>query len=240
MKKLISILLVLACMLVMASCDMGGGGTQPPAETQGVLDVLAQKIKDSSPAKSVVTTEVGNADISLTSKETTQKGTLIDGSDASVWEREYETLNDLGAGTDVKKIVTEKEEFVAGMIRTNGGKWESYPTNPVRQIRPYRINLDASLIRDLAVTENETVYAFVIPQANVASVLTDMDADAIAAIQSDVSVVIEVKNAGMVTGISFSYKMKNVSVDASTTLENCNVTLVAEYSYDLPILSIDR
>ena len=53
MKKLIAILLVIACMLVMASCDMGGG-EQPPVdntETQKVLDALSEQIKKSAKKK---------------------------------------------------------------------------------------------------------------------------------------------------------------------------------------------
>ena len=240
MKKLIAILLVAACMLVMASCGMGGGaGTQPPVdntETQKVLDTLTEQIRKSSPTKSEVTTLVGNDDISLSSKETAVKGELS-GKEASLWTREYETLNDLGVDSAAKKLVTEREEYVEGWgVRVDGGKWEDLP-NSIRQIRPYRINLDASLIQGFHVNEDKTSYSFAVPFKNVAAVLTGMDEDAIASITSDVSVVIETDGAA-VTRISLSYDMKSIALDTTTKMENCKVTLDAIYSYDLQSITL--
>ena len=240
MKKLIAILLVIACMLVMASCDMGGG-EQPVdnTETQKVLDTLSEQIKKSAPSKSVVETVVGNALISLSSTETVVKGE-VSGLDASLWERQYEALNDLGADSAVKKLVTEREEYVEGMgIRTNGGVWEDFP-NPIRQIRPYRINLDAALIQGFSAGETDEgspSYEFVVPNKNIAAVLTGMDADALASITSDVSVVIETDGVN-VTRISLTYDMKSVALNGDNKLEDCKATLDAVYSYDLQSITL--
>ncbi|MBQ8269438.1 MAG: hypothetical protein IJZ24_07180 [Clostridia bacterium] len=241
MKKLISILLVIACMLVMASCEMGGG-EQPPVdntETQKVLDTLSEQIKKSAPSKSVVETVVGNELISLSSKETVVKGE-VSGKEASLWEREYEALNDLGADSAVKKLVTEREEYVEGMgIRTNGGVWEDFP-NPIRQIRPYRINLDAALIQGFYAGETDKgspSYSFVVLNKNIAAVLTGMDADALASITSDVSVVIETDSVN-VTRISLTYDMKSVALNGDNKLEDCKATLDAVYSYDLQSITL--
>ena len=242
MKKLIAILLVIACMLVMASCDMGGG-EQPVdnTETQKVLDTLSEQIKKSAPSKSVVETVVGNELISLSSTETVVKGE-VSGKDASLWERQYEALNDLGADSAVKKLVTEREEYVEGMgIRTNGGVWEDFP-NPIRQIRPYRINLDAALIQGFSAEETgeeSYSYEFVVPNKNIAAVLTGMDADALASITSDVSVVIETA-AGNVTRISLTYDMKSVALNGDNKLEDCKATLDAVYSYGLQSITIEK
>ncbi len=241
MKKLIAILLVAACMLVMASCSMGGGvgGIQLPvsnAETQKTLDALTELIRKSSPSKSEVDTIVGNADISLSSKETTVKGE-VSGKEASLWVREYESLNDLGAESVAKALVTEREEYVEGMgVRVDGGAWEDLP-NPIRQIRPYRINLDASLIQGFSVNEDKTSYSFAVPFKNVSAVLTGMDKDAIASITSDVSVVIETDGAA-VTRISLIYDMKSIPLDTVTKMENCKVKIDAIYSYDLQSITL--
>lgn len=242
MKKLIAILLVIACMLVMASCDMGGG-EQPVdnTETQKVLDTLSEQIKKSAPSKSVVDTVVGNELISLSSTETVVKGE-VSGLDASLWERQYEALNDLGADSAVKKLVTEREEYVEGMgIRTNGGVWEDFP-NPIRQIRPYRINLDAALIQGFSAGETDEgspSYEFVVPNKNIAAVLTGMDADALASITSDVSVVIETDGVN-VTRISLTYDMKSVALNGDNKLEDCKATLDAVYSYGLQSITIEK
>ncbi|MBQ7407129.1 MAG: hypothetical protein IJW11_05160 [Clostridia bacterium] len=242
MKKLIAILLVIACMLVMASCDMGGG-EQPVdnTETQKVLDTLSEQIKKSAPSKSVVDTVVGNELISLSSTETVVKGE-VSGKDASLWERQYEALNDLGADSAVKKLVTEREEYVEGMgIRTNGGVWEDFP-NPIRQIRPYRINLDAALIQGFSAGETDEgspSYEFVVPNKNIAAVLTGMDADALASITSDVSVVIETDGVN-VTRISLTYDMKSVALNGDNKLEDCKATLDAVYSYGLQSITIEK
>jgi hypothetical protein len=238
MKKLIAILLVAASMLVMASCSMGGG-EQPPVsntETQKTLDALTELIRKSSPTKSEVTTVVGNADISLNSKETAVRGE-VSGKEASLWAREYETLNDLGAESAAKTLVTEREEYVEGMgVRVDGGRWEDLP-NPIRQIRPYRINLDASLIQGFSVNEDKTAFSFAVPFKNVAAVLTGMDKSAVASITTDVSVVIETDGAA-VTRISLSYDMKSITLDANSKMENCKVTLDAIYSYDLQSITL--
>jgi len=171
--------------------------------------------------------------------ETVVKGE-VSGKEASLWEREYEALNDLGADSAVKKLVTEREEYVEGMgVRTNGGVWEDFP-NPIRQIRPYRINLDAALIQGFYAGETDKgspSYSFVVLNKNIAAVLTGMDADALASITSDVSVVIETDSVN-VTRISLTYDMKSVALNGDNKLEDCKATLDAVYSYDLQSITL--
>ena len=240
MKKLIAILLVVACMLVMASCSMPDSGAlddilnpSSGADTQKVLDDLSALIRKSSPSKSEVSTAVGNADVSLNSKETTVMGE-VSGKTASLYVKEYETLNDLGAASTSKTLITEREEFVDGYgVRVDGGAWEDIP-NPIRAIIPYRINLDASLIQGFKVNADKTSYEFAVPLKNVATVLSGID---VSTIISDVAVVIETDGAA-VTRIGLSYAMKDIALDASSKMTNCKVSIDARYSYDLQSITL--
>ena len=237
MKKLIAILLVFACMFAMASCAMGGtGGSQQPAtntETQKVLDALTDLIRKSAPTKSEVTTVTGNADINLTSTETVVMGELS-GKEAALYVYEYEKLGELGEASAAKELVTERQEYVEGYgVRVNGGKWEDVNSFVIKII-PYRINLDASLIQSFTASEGNTAFTFVVPNKNLAQVLTGMD---VSSITTDVAVTIETDGSA-VTHIGFKYDMRSIALDANTQLDDAKVEIDAIYSYDLQSITL--
>ncbi len=241
MKKLIAILLVLACMFALAAC---GGGTSntpgtsltPPAanETQDILDALSDLIRTSVPTQSKVNTVTGTADINLKSETVITMGELS-GKEAALYVHEEEVLNDLGA-TEAKSLVVETMEFVDGMgLRVNaasGGVWEPDGASFVRRITPYRMELDATLIKSLLVNEDRTEFSFVIPLDNASDVLTGIDSKTTTSMLSDISVTIKTDGSA-VTYMELNYSTKNVS-----HFENPTVKVVAEYSYDLQSITL--
>lgn len=243
MKKLIAILLVAACMLAMVACGGSGSGngvTDPnetpvtpssTADAQKVLDALAELIRTSIPTQSKVSTVTGTADINLKSELTITMGELS-GKEAALYVHEYETFNDLGA-KEAKTLTVETQEYVENMgLRVNGGSWESNQPNFVRRLQPYRMSLDAEVIKSLRTNEDETIVSFVVPRENTGDVFTNFDEKTIASMISDVSVRIETDGSS-VTAIEIVYNSKSVP-----NMSNPKVEIKAEYSYDLQSITL--
>ncbi len=232
MKKLVAILLALACMFSIVACG-GTGGDDPTispetsSEAQKILDAFSELIRTSDPNKSYVTTETGNDYINLFSSQMTQKGELS-GKEAAISVYEEYQLNEVGAYEAQTKIV-ETKEYVEGMgLRVNGGSWDaSQLDNFVRKIQPYRINLDATLIKGLLTNKEQTVITFVVAKENVSDVFDKFDASVLSSINSDVTVRIE-SDGACVTLMELTYTSKSVA-----HLENPLVKVTAEYDYSL-------
>ena len=233
MKKLVAILLALACMFSIVACGGTGEDGEPSispessSEAQKILDSFAELIRTSDPNKSYVTTETGSKDISLFSSQMTQKGELS-GKEAAISVYFEEQLNEVGA-YEPKTEIRETKEYVEGMgLRINGGSWDATQLdNFVRKIQPYRINLDATLIKGLLVNEEQTVITFVVPKDNVGDVFDKFNASALTSINSDVTVRIETDGAS-VTVMELEYAAKSVA-----HMENPTVKIRAEYDYSL-------
>ena len=238
MKKLIAILLALACMFAVCACSTPpAGGTDkpltPPADTevQDILDALSELIRISTPTQSQVSTVTGNADINLKSDLTITMGELS-GKTAALYVHEYETLNDIGS-TTAKELHKETKEYVDGMgLRIDGGIWETEESSFVRRITPYRMNLDSTAIKSLLVSEDGLVVSFIVPLENAADVFSSFDAKAIASMTSDISVRIETDGSS-VTYMGIEYATKSV-----TNMTNPVVTIKAQYSYDLQSITL--
>ena len=239
MKKLIAILLVVACMLAMGACGGTGNGVtdetpitpSSTTEAQKVLDALADLIRTSTPTQSKVNTVTGTADVNLKSELTITMGQLS-GKEAALYVHEYESFNDLGA-KEAKTLTVETQECVEGMgIRVDGGNWEPDQSSFVRRLQPYRMSLDATVIKSLRTSEDETIVSFTVPAENAGDVFTNFDAKTIASMISDVSVRIETDGSS-VTVIEISYNSKSVP-----NMENPKVEIKAEYSYDLQSITL--
>ena len=239
MKKLIAILLVLACMLVMGACSLpvnppaNTPTTNPPAasETQDILDALDDLIRTSAPTQSKVVTLTGSKYINLKSELTITMGELS-GKEAALYVHEYESLNDVGDTAAITRA-RETKEYVEGMgLRVDGGFWETEQPSFVRRLMPYRMSLEAKYIKSLSVNADKTEFSFIIPMDNASDVLTNFDAKTIASINSDISVNIKTDGSA-VTFIGIVYNTKNVS-----GLESPKVEVKAEYSYDLQSITL--
>lgn len=238
MKKLIAILLALACTLALFACSAppagGNDGLTPPAdaEVQDILDALSELIRTSTPTQSKVTTVTGNADINLKSDLTITMGELS-GKTAALYVHEYESLNDVGA-TVAKTKVVETKEYVDGMgLRIDGGLWEIDQPSFVRRLTPYRINLsDGTLIKSVRASDDGMIVSFTVPMDNASEIFTSFDAKTIASMTSDISVRIETDGSS-VTAMSIVYDTKSV-----TNMANPTVEIKAQYSYDLQSITL--
>lgn len=240
MKKTVAILLVLACVFALGACS--GSGTQtpntpplaPPASTssaQDSLDTLADLIRTSAPTQSMVTTVTGTKDVNLKSELTITMGELS-GKEAALYVHEYESFNDLGS-KDAKTLTVETKEYVDGMgLRIDGGLWEPDQGNFVRKIVPYRLTLDATVVKSLLVNADITEATFVVPLENATDVFTSFDSKTIASMTSDISVTIKTDGTA-VTLMALEYSIKSVA-----GMENPTVKVVAEYSYDLQSITL--
>ena len=231
MKKIISLLLVLACSFALFAC---GKEEEPSA-----VDKTAECYENSLPTK-VVTTSTqsiinasGVAVQTLNGKYELVTGTIA-GKLATVqtYEQEYILEVAEGANSEVVGPIGTKKGSLEYLEdygrRTNGGAWDAKGLNFGPTAGSIAINLDESLLTNVNYTEGDGVntLTFTVPNANIASVLgANADNEALLTANSDVSVTI-VDNGAFVKSITFSY-----SIDGTRYYPKRQVVMTTTYEY---------
>lgn len=222
MKKIIAILLALTCVVALASC-----GTND-------VDRVGAMFEASKPTKTVITTTQSFGETILTGEYVLTTG-YVDGKIATVYTAEYQELLSVeeGGASDVIQgdviTRTEKKEYLEGKgVRENGGAWDKNGENFALETGPVSLNLSSEYIKTFTYENN--LLRCAVAAANTAEVL-GLAED----LASDVS--IEVKDDGAsVTVVTISYV---IAADADTGVEETNVSIKAEYHYDLEKITID-
>lgn len=222
MKKIVSFLLVLACVLGLASCAK--------TETKSFsLDDVKAMFENSDPYRVDVTSTQsieGLPDLHGTS--TLVRGT-IDGVAATVYTSTYQKI---AAVEDQSKdpivTVNESREYVESRgIRVNGGKWDPTGVDFTPEAGGFTLNFSASAIPNFKY-ENHTL-TFTVAAAKAAAVF-----GADSGIESEVEVKIADDGAKIVS-MELSYTAE-VEVDGEAV--DADVVLYAVYSYDLQTVTL--
>ena len=234
MKKIICLLLVLACSFALFACGK-------EEELTGAQKT-AQYYKNSLPTK-VVTTSTqsimnssGVAVQTLNGKYELVTGTIA-GKLATVQTYTQDYIREVAEGANavvVGPIGTETGslEYLEGYgRRTNGGSWDPNGLNFGPTAGSIAINLDESLLTDVKYTEGEdgiNTLTFTVPNANIAAVFgADSDDVALLTASSDVEVTIT-NNGAFVQSIAISY-----SIDGTRYYPKRQITMITEYEYDV-------
>lgn len=242
MKKIILLLLVLAISVAtFASCKIfkkpqENPTPDPVVKEPSALEKVTEMYRNSAPTKvTATTTQTITEDIELVCVYELVNGT-VDGAPASVYtekKQELETVEAGGATEVIKPLVKDTvrvTEAIEGIgSRVNGGNWNAQGsvTNIVRG--GMAIYLNEAYLTDVKYENNKLT--FVIPVANVATVLGDSYATYIA---SDVYVTIA-NDGAVITSIELSYNLK---ANEAAKLPETAMVVKVEYTYDLEEITI--
>ena len=216
MKKILSLIIVLACALSLFSC--GGKGVGEINKMYAV----------SCPTKIVTTsTQIINGR-TLSGSETIIAG-KIDGKAAAVHEYSYEKFADIESASS-SPIVTETNriEYLEGYgTRSAGGKWnaEGADFSPT----PGSIAITLTKIDNAKISEDKKTFTCTVKAENTAVVFGEDRA-----VAADVSVTITT-NGTVVTGVVLTYNL-----EATESSPAVAVTITVDYSYDLELITLTK
>lgn len=224
MKKIISIVLVLACMFTLFSC---GDDT-----TETALKDINDMYNAISP--SMVSTEITRdfGKYTLTNKSTLKVGT-VDGFAVSVYEYSNQQIRDIASGSgadilDVVETVTGIREYHEELgYRENGGKWDAEGDDFAPETGATALNLTKATVQDFKNDAANKTYTFTVLAADTEAVFGQ-------AIESDVAVTITHSGADIV-GLTLSYAIESKNDDHPKV----QVTVKTLYSYESQTITIN-
>lgn len=234
MKKIICLLLVLACSFAMFACGKEEELTGAQKTAQFYENSLPTKVVTTS-TQSIIN-DSGVAVQTLNGKYELVTGTIA-GKLATVQTYEQDYIREVAEGANavvVGPIGTETGslEYLEGYgRRTNGGSWDPNGLNFGPTAGSIAINLDDSLLQNAKYTEGEdgiNTLTFTVLNANIAAVFgADSDDVALLTASSDVEVTIT-NNGAFVQSISISY-----SIAGTRYYPERQITMITEYEYDV-------
>ena len=225
MKKIISIVLVFACVFTFFSC---GGGDSTEASLKEINDMY------NAISPSMVTTETTRnfGKYTLTNKSTLKVGT-VDGYAVAVYEYANQQLRDIEGGSgaeilDVVETVTGIREYHEEYgYRENGGKWDENGDDFTPATGATALNLTVATVKDFKADAENKTYTFNVLAADTEAVF-GME------IESDVAVTITHSGADIV-GLTLSYVIKGKNKD----YPEVQVTVKTLYSYESQTITIN-
>ena len=225
MKKIISIVLVLASVFTFFSCG-------DDDSTKAALKDISDMYNAISP--SMVTTETTSnfGKYTLTNKGTLKVGT-VDGFAVAVYEYSNQQLRDIESGSgadilDVVETVTGTREYHEEYgYRENGGKWDENGDDFTPQTGATALNLTEATVQDFQIDAANKTYTFKVLAADTAAVFGQE-------IESDVVVTITHSGADIV-GLTLSYAVKSKNKDHPEV----QVTVKTSYSYESQTITIN-
>ena len=234
MKKIICLLLVLACSFAMFACGKEEELTGAQKTAQFYENSLPTKVVTTS-TQSIIN-DSGVAVQTLNGKYELVTGTIA-GKLATVQTYEQDYIREVAEGANavvVGPIGTETGslEYLEGYgRRTNGGSWDPNGLNFGPTAGSIAINLDDSLLQNAKYTEGEdgiNTLTFTVLNANIAAVFgADSDDVALLTASSDVEVTIT-NNGAFVQSIAISY-----SIEGTRYYPERQITMITEYAYDV-------
>lgn len=222
MKKILAIILVLACSLALFACE---------DETADTITEINNMYNAFAPSMIVTETTQTFGNYTLTSSSTLKTG-KVDGFDASVYEYSYQRLRSVEDGATAEIVgvietVTGKWEYHAEKgYRENGGKWDDgYDFAP--EAGAIALKITADTVQDLKNdSENKTI-TFTVLAANTEAVLGNK-------IDADVAVTLTHSGAD-ITGVTLTYTVSNAD---NADYPEISVVIKAQYSYDSQQITI--
>lgn len=223
MKKILTIVVVLACALSLFAC---GGG--PAVENVNKMYSVSSPLKVETTSKQVV----GGRELNSSSTLTVGK---IDGKDATIYESSYEEFEDIETNADNPiKTVTERWEYLEGMgTRVGKGAWDAEGKNFAPTPGSIAIKLTNNTVTDSKLVDN--VFTCTVKAENTAAVFGEDRA-----IGADVAVTITT-NGAVVTGITLSYTIPaQAATDTAAATPEVVVTITTKYSYSYEPITLGK
>ena len=227
MKKIIAIVLMLACAITLFSC----GGKEEDPVTKALNDI-SDMYNAVAPSMVYTKTTRDFGSYSLVDESTLKVG-MIDGFAATVLVENNQQLRDIESGSKaeildpIEPVTLTKEYHEEYGVRVNGGKWNADGEDFAPMAGDNALNITKETIQDFKADDAKKTYEFTVLAANTETVFG-------IAIESDVKVVIEHSGADIV-----SVKLTYTEVGSNKKYPEINVTIEASYSYESQMITID-
>ncbi len=249
MKKILAILLALACLFSVCACaedetpndnnnNQNDDGTQTNAEILALFEDLLSK---SAPTKSYVVTTEDFGRNHLESTVTITAGT-VDGKDATVMVIEKQTLNDVeNRELNLVETTVTNQWYLEdkGVSYDKGRRWDSTGTNFAPKAGSLKLELDEENFSSIEYDEATGTLKLVTPYQTAAKVLS---AYIPSGIEHEFDTTITVVAAGgRITNIKIEYTIESEDIgDITTSVEVPEITVVinANYYYDLQDITL--
>ena len=225
MKKIIAIVVAIACLVALVSCGAND------------VDKVGAMFEASRPTKTVVATTQQFGDTILESEYTLITG-LIGDLKASVYEATYDELISVeeGSGETIYDSVVEKYECLEylegyGVRKTEGvtvGKWDAEAENFASANGPMSLNLSSEYIKTF--TYEAGKLRCVVAAKNTAEVL---------GIAEDLAVDVSIEltdDGASITSVIITY---TIPADEEAEVPETIITIKAFYFYDLQKIEIN-
>ena len=239
MKKIIALILALACMLALASCGEDPEPEKTPEEI--AIEATLACYAASAPTKIVTKTsrdfdgyyKLNGEDILVTGK--------IDGKIATVRTYTYDKFRTIeaGSGANVLENIyqeTGSEEYLEDKgYRVDGGKWMDDGLNFAPTAGSISVAITKDNITDITYTEAKynNVLSFTVPEDKVDEVFgVDEDEDSYFDHESDIKVTIT-NNGAVITSIVIEYE-----IEADEEIPGQAVSIITNYTYELETVTL--
>ena len=252
MKKIIALILVLASLACITSCDIKDTigqitGNNNNQQSNEVVDRYNAMFASSAPTKAETVVTETMSSVVLESVVSITTGT-VDGKKASVLTSDVQSLNDIDIDKFrnlslnlISESSTTRWYYEGKGVSTNRGKsWDKEGTDFAPKAGSLSINLDPALVENMTnTTEGSVEYlTFEVSKANAAKVLpayvtADFAYDCVVVISS---------TGGRISGVEISYSIESHELgdmDAYVDVETIEMVLKATYSYDLQEINFD-
>jgi hypothetical protein len=246
MKKILSVLLLVACVFFAVSCDNNGKG-------KGFsMEKFQTYFESSVPTKSVTKISESISSTTLKSEITVVTGALADGTKASVYQSNIQSFNDIES---IKlNYINETKQNIwycegKGTSTTKGRTWNAEGVDFAPTADSIFINLDSSMLKNVSYDNSTETLSFEVPGANALKVIGnfipreyDEEENDITYFPYDTKLTITAAG-GRITNIKIEYTVEGYDVgdDIANMVEigDINVVIEAAYSYHYQTISFD-
>ena len=256
MKKILSVILVLACMLALFSCDFNlpfgnGGNNGDNANDHGdSLSAYRQMYASSVPTKSVTTITEAYDKNTLTSVHTLTTG-QIDGKVVTVLDSTVQTLNNISledaTSLNLKPINEKKTSqwyYEGKGITYNKGKtWDASGVDFAPNAGSITINLDESNFKQVTYTKDT--------EAGVETLVLEVEAEKMDSVLANFmyegqtfgydSVITIIAAGGRISSIIIEYTIEEYTIGEMETeieIREIDMSIRVDYAYDLQEITL--
>ncbi len=239
MKKIIALILALACVFALAACGEDPVPEKTPEEL--AIEATLAYYAASAPTKVVTKTSRDFDGYYELKGEYVLVTGRIDGKIATVRTYTQDTLRTIedGSSADIREVIEQitgsEEYFEDKGTRTNGGSWREDGLNFAPSAGSLGIAITATNITDITYVEAKynNVLSFTVPEDNVDAVFgVDEDENSYFDHESDIKVTVT-NNGAVITSIVIEYE-----IEADDEYPGQKVSIITDYSYELEAVTL--
>ena len=235
MKKILSILLLLACVFSVVSCDRG-------KDSGFKLSNYEAYFASSIPTKTVTKISQSISTTTLNSEIVMISGNLADGTKASIYESSIQTFNDIESVKLNYIQTTESRQWYCegkGISTNKGRTWNAEGVDFAPADACIDIKLDSSLYTNIAYDKATDTLVLQVPAANAKTVLSGFVGED-ESFDYDTTITITAAG-GRISNIKLEYVVDSYDIgeDIANMIEIEDITVVIDvaYSYDYQTIS---